>query len=74
MSFSNFINYFFEYETPRVVTIRNVPLGILRLVLQFAVLTFVLAFQLGYRKGYQITGNAESSVTTKVRDGCIVLG
>ena len=73
MNYSKFINFFFEYETPRVVTIRNVRLGIFRLLLQVGVLTFVLAFQLGYRKGYQATDAAESSVTTKVYDCCLIV-
>ena len=55
-----------EYETPRVVTVRHIPLGILKLVMQVCVLAFVLVFQLWHAKGYQTFAQVESSVTTKV--------
>eukprot|EP00095_Tigriopus_kingsejongensis_P001162 maker-scaffold350_size199587-snap-gene-0.24 protein:Tk01162 transcript:maker-scaffold350_size199587-snap-gene-0.24-mRNA-1 annotation:"hypothetical protein DAPPUDRAFT_206200" len=58
---------FFEYETPKVVTIQNVPLGILRVSLQLVVLSFVIFYQLWYARGYQEFANVESSVTTKVK-------
>ena len=44
---------FFEYETPKVVTVQNVPLGILRLLLQVLVVSFVVFYQLWYARGYQ---------------------
>ena len=56
-----------EYETPRVVTVRHIPLGILKLVMQVCVLAFVLVFQLWHAKGYQTFAQVESSVTTKVQ-------
>ena len=58
---------FFEYETPKVVTIQNVPLGILRLLLQSLVIAFVVLYQLWYARGYQEFAEVESSVTTKVK-------
>lgn len=58
---------FFEYETPKVVTIQNVPLGILRLCLQMLVIGFVVLYQLWYARGYQEFAEVESSVTTKVK-------
>ncbi|TRY76235.1 hypothetical protein TCAL_09591 [Tigriopus californicus] len=58
---------FFEYETPKVVTIQNVPLGILRLLLQMLVIGFVVLYQLWYARGYQEFAEVESSVTTKVK-------
>ena len=57
-----------EYETPRVVTVRHIPLGILKLVMQVCVLAFVLVFQLWHAKGYQTFAQVESSVTTKVKN------
>ena len=59
--------FFFEYETPKVVSIQNVPLGILRAVLQLLVIAFVVVFQLWYSQGYQEFAEVESSVTTKVK-------
>ena len=58
--------FLFEYETPRVVTVHHIPLGILRLVLQSCVFAFVLLYQLWYSKGYQSFDIVASSVTTKV--------
>ena len=63
------MKYLFEYETPRVVTLRHVHLGILRLLLQVSVLAFVLLYQLWYTKGYQSFDVVSSSVTTKVSTG-----
>ena len=58
---------FFEYETPKVVTVKNVPLGILRLLLQVAVIAFVVFYQLWHARGYQEFAEVEASVTTKVK-------
>ena len=58
---------FFEYETPKVVTVKNVPLGILRLFLQVIVIVFVVFYQLWYARGYQEFAEVEASVTTKVK-------
>ena len=58
---------FFEYETPKVVTIQNVPLGILRILLQTLVICFVVVYQLWYARGYQEFAEVESSVTSKVK-------
>ena len=56
----------FEYETPRVITIRHLPLGIFRLLLQVGVLVFVFVYQLWYSRGYQSFDTVQGSVTTKV--------
>ena len=58
---------FFEYETPKVITVKNVPMGILRLVLQTLVISFVTVYQLWYARGYQEFGEVEASVTTKLK-------
>ena len=58
---------FFEYETPKVVTVKNIPLGILRLCLQVMVIVFVVFYQLWYARGYQEFAEVEASVTTKVK-------
>ena len=58
---------FFEYETPKVVTVQNVPLGILRILLQTAVIAFVVIYQLWYARGYQEFAEVEASITTKVK-------
>ena len=58
---------FFKYETPKVITVKNVPMGILRLVLQAACIGFIVIFQLWYSRGYQTFLDVEASVTTKVK-------
>ena len=63
-------SYLCEYETPRVVTVRHYPLGVMKLIMQVCILVFVLGFQLWQEKGYQTFAPVESSVTTKVRNNC----
>ena len=58
---------FFEYETPKVVTVKNVPMGILRLIVHNVVITFVVVYQLWWARGYQTFGEAETSITTKIK-------
>ena len=62
-------NFFslFEYETPKVVTVHKLPLGIFRRLLQLAIISFVVLYQLWYMKGYQEFADVEASVTTKVK-------
>ena len=62
-----FGSIFFEYETPKVVTVKNVPMGILRLSLQTCALCFLVVFQLWYARGYQTFLDVEASVTTKIK-------
>ena len=56
-----------EYETPKVVTVHNPSIGLLRRGLQLAVVLYVGLYQLWYAQGYQEFAGMESSVTTKVR-------
>ena len=64
--FWNSFGFIFEYQTPRVVTLRHYKLGIFRLILQSCILAFIFIFQLWYKKGYQSFSDVEASVTTKV--------
>ena len=58
---------FFEYETPKVVTVKNVPMGLLRLIVHNVVIIFVVVYQLWWARGYQAFGEVEASITTKVK-------
>ena len=58
---------FFEYETPKVITVKNVPMGIFRIIVQGAILTFLFGFQLWYSRGYQSFADVEASITTKIK-------
>ena len=58
----------FEYETPKVITIKNVPLGILRLLLQSVCISFIVFYQLWLSRGYQdVYQLQESSTFCKVK-------
>ena len=59
--------FVFEYETPKVVKVKNIPMGILRLILSTSMLCFVVFFQLWYARGYQTFLDVDSSVTNKVK-------
>ena len=56
-----------EYELPKVVTVPNKPLGILKAFLHLLCLSFVILYQLCYCRGYQEFGDVEASLTTKIK-------
>ena len=64
---TNLFSCFFEYETPKVITVKNVPMGILRLVLHTVCIGFILIYQLWYARGYQEFTEVETSLTTKIK-------
>ena len=55
-----------EYETPKVVKVQNVYLGLLRRSLQLTVVLYISVYMLWHAKGYQEFTNVESSTTSKV--------
>ena len=57
----------FEYETPKVITVQNVPMGILRIVLHMVGISFIVLYQLCYARGYQEFAVVESSLTVKIK-------
>ena len=65
-SLSQFFSSVIEYETPKVVTVHNPTIGLLRRSLQLGVVLYVGMYQLWYAQGYQEFAGMESSVTTKV--------
>ena len=58
---------FFEYETPKYVLVRNVPLSISKLILHIFVISFVVFYQLWHARGYQEFAEIETSLTIKVK-------
>ena len=66
MVFYSFI-FEFECETTKVITVKNVLMGIIRLALQSSVLAFLMLYQLGYARGYQEFFVGETSLTTKIK-------
>ena len=59
--------WLFEYETPKVIKIRSVPLGILRLLLKIGVVIFVIVYELWYCRGYQEFTSIESCNSLKIK-------
>ena len=57
----------FTYDSPKVITVKNVPMGILRLVLQTIIFCFIVLYQLWYARGYQEFWPGEASITTKLK-------
>ena len=64
---NRFLKSFFEYETPKVVTVYSVPLGLIRILIQVITITFVFAHNIWYVRGYQEFSECESSVTLKIK-------
>ncbi|XP_029925398.1 P2X purinoceptor 1 isoform X2 [Myripristis murdjan] len=60
-------NFFFEYETPRQVLVRNRRVGVVCRLIQLLVLAYIIGWVFIYEKGYQSTDTAVSSVFTKMK-------
>ncbi|TNN64758.1 P2X purinoceptor 1 [Liparis tanakae] len=60
-------DFFFEYETPRQVLVRNRRVGVVCRVIQLGVLAYIIGWVFIYEKGYQSTDIAVSSVFTKMK-------
>ena len=57
----------FLSETPKVVAVKSVPLGILRLTLNISLIAFVFLYEFWYARGYQNFTEVQTSVTIKVK-------
>ena len=55
------------HATPKVLTVKSYPMGILRLIVVTSTMSFLIYAQLISTKGYQRHEVAESSVVTKVK-------
>ena len=66
MNWTRLPNSLCEYETPRVVTVRYVPLGVLKHIVQILVVVVYITYHLLYSKGFHSFAQVKSSVTTKV--------
>ncbi|XP_061596131.1 P2X purinoceptor 1 isoform X2 [Cololabis saira] len=60
-------DFFFEYETPRQVLVRNRRVGVVCRLIQLLVLVYIIGWVFIYEKGYQSTDTAVSSVFTKMK-------
>nr|XP_046265916.1 P2X purinoceptor 1 isoform X2 [Scatophagus argus] len=62
-----FSDFFFEYETPRQVLVRNRRVGVVCRLIQLGVLAYIIGWVFIYEKGYQSTDTAVSSVFSKMK-------
>ncbi|XP_068188113.1 P2X purinoceptor 1 isoform X2 [Antennarius striatus] len=60
-------DFFFEYETPRQVLVRNRRVGVVCRLIQLGVLGYIIGWVFIYEKGYQSTDTAVSSVFSKMK-------
>ncbi|XP_037543513.1 P2X purinoceptor 1 isoform X2 [Nematolebias whitei] len=60
-------DFFFEYETPRQVLVRNRRVGVVCRLIQLGVLAYIIGWVFIYEKGYQSSDTAVSSVFTKMK-------
>uniref|UniRef100_A0A665U842 P2X purinoceptor n=1 Tax=Echeneis naucrates TaxID=173247 RepID=A0A665U842_ECHNA len=60
-------DFFYEYETPRQVLVRNRRVGVVCRLIQLGVLVYIIGWVFIYEKGYQSTDTAVSSVFTKMK-------
>ncbi|XP_044296546.1 P2X purinoceptor 4 isoform X2 [Varanus komodoensis] len=60
-------SFLFEYDTPRIVTIKSRKVGLMNRLVQLAILAYVIGWVFVWEKGYQETDSVVSSVTAKVK-------
>lgn len=64
---AEFANFFYEYDTPRMVLVRDKLVGVTFRLVQFGVLVYILGWVFIYEKGYQSQGGLISSVNIKLK-------
>ncbi|GFW89812.1 p2X purinoceptor 4 [Trichonephila clavipes] len=57
----------FSYETPKIVQIKSILVGVISRVVQLIIVSYIIGYAIVYKKGYQEFSEVESSVTTKVK-------
>ncbi|KAM9782335.1 P2X purinoceptor 1-like isoform 2-T2 [Syngnathus typhle] len=60
-------DFFFTYETPRQVVVRNIKVGVACRLIQVGVFAYIIGWVFIYEKGYQSKEYGVSSVFTKVK-------
>ncbi|XP_072271726.1 P2X purinoceptor 1 [Pyxicephalus adspersus] len=60
-------NFFFEYDTPRMVLVRDKKVGLTFRLIQFGVLCYIVGWVFLYEKGYQDVDDIISSVSIKLK-------
>ena len=57
----------FHYKTPKLIKVKNIPMGIFRLLVQTCFLVYLIGFQLWYSRGYQAFWETKSCETNKLK-------
>ena len=57
----------FYSETTKVVAVKNVPLGMLRIIFNTALFAFVIVYEFWYARGYQTFTEVQTSLTLKIK-------
>ncbi|CAH1232934.1 P2RX4 [Branchiostoma lanceolatum] len=57
----------FEYDTPRIVHIKNKKVGLINRLIQLGIIGYIIGWVFVYKKGYQDFGDIVSSVSTKLK-------
>ncbi|XP_053310923.1 P2X purinoceptor 1 isoform X2 [Spea bombifrons] len=60
-------NFFCEYDTPRMVLVRDKKVGVTFRLIQFGVLCYIVGWVFLYEKGYQNVDGIISSVSVKMK-------
>ncbi|XP_075706490.1 P2X purinoceptor 1 isoform X2 [Rhinoderma darwinii] len=60
-------DFFFEYDTPRMVLVRDKKVGLTFRLIQFGVLCYIVGWVFLYEKGYQTVDDIISSVSVKMK-------
>ncbi|XP_063809765.1 P2X purinoceptor 1 isoform X2 [Pseudophryne corroboree] len=63
----NVSDFFFEYDTPRMVLVRDMKVGLTFRLIQLAVLCYIVGWVFLYEKGYQDVDDIISSVSIKFK-------
>ena len=64
---NSFLDAVCHYKTPKVVDIKNRKVGVAYRFIQLFVLIYIIGYVIIYKKGYQVTEVAISTVTTKLK-------
>lgn len=59
--------FLFEYDTPRMVLVRNKKVGLTFRLIQLVVLAYIIGWVFLYEKGYQTQDSIVSSVSVKLK-------
>jgi P2X purinoceptor 4 len=66
-AWTSFVSAAFEYDTPKIVHIKNKKVGFMNRIVQLGIIGYIVGYGIIYQKGYQKTGSVVGTVTTKMK-------